>query len=98
MGGAIRADDEPERLIDAANKVSTVHFDVTDTAALERAQSLFPGAAIFWEEGAGVLHIALETRDPDHALEVLARDRAVRGRRYRVAGMTLEDLSLIHCP
>src|SRR6218665_81847 len=92
--GQIRADGAPSRLIEEAGGASTLHFDVVTSDALERAQALLDAESLSWVKNTEGFHLSYTTTDPDRALELLTSDRQIRGRRYRVEHLTLEDFYL----
>jgi len=92
--GQIRADGSPSRLIEDAGGTSTLHFDVVTSDALERTQALLDPESLSWVKNTEGFHISYTTTDPDHALEVLTSDHQIRGRRYRIEHLTLEDFYL----
>lgn len=92
VAGRIRADGPPAELIDGGR--STLTFDVASEEALSRTRSVLPADTVTWSQDARGFHVSHATADPDGALELLTRDRQIRGRSYRVVSPTLEDLYL----
>lgn len=93
--GLVQADGAPEQLIEEAEEAATLRFDVVTSESLTLVQRLLPDtASLTWDQGPGVYHLSYRTMDPDGALELLTGNSDVRGRKYRIERMTLEDYYL----